>query len=358
MKAKTVLTSLALSSVLSVVTLAHASTEITFRYAEATPNRGARAQAMQYFADQLNEKSGGGLNIEFHWGGSLLKASAILGGVSAGTTELGTTWAAYSPQEMRALSVGDIPVPEADPWVGMRAMYDLMTTNKDLQRAFDANDVVYITNFTTSQMQLECAGDVRIRSLDDLNGKKVRASAIYGKILNEVGANLVNFTYSEIYQALDSGLIDCSGGYLYAMRAFKTAEVSTSVALVNWGQIAGMGMVMNKWVWDDLSDDQKRLFRQIGSDMVNYYAEHLIKENEDVLSKLPTGEIGNSIEVIRWTEEERKKLFEHSEKYVRAWIKDMNEAGFDGQAIWDEYNVLLKKYQTELNEKGYPWQRT
>jgi len=358
MKANSVLKSLALYSFLSVASLAEASTEITFRYAEATPNRGPRAEAMQYFADRLKESSGGNLKIDFYWGGVLLKADAILGGVSSGTTDLGTTWAAYSPQQMRVLSVGDIPVPEADPWIGMRAMYDLMTTNRDLKKAFDDNNVVYITNYTTGPMQIECAGDVRLNRLEDLKGKRVRASAIYGKILHEVGATLANFTYSEIYQALDTGLIDCSGAYLYAMSAFKTAEVSTSVAYLDWGQVAGMGMVMNKWTWDTLSDDQQAMFRKVGSEMIDFYAENLIKDNDDVLKLLPVGELGNKVEVIRWSDAEKAKLIKHSDKYIQAWIEDMNKAGFDGRAIWNEYNRLLEKYRSEVDEKGYPWQRT
>lgn len=350
--------SLVVGSVLSLATLGQAVAETTLRYAEATPNRGARADALQYFADQLEQQSGGDLKLDIHWGGALLKYSAILGGVSSGTADMGSVLAAYEPQKMRALSVGDIPVAQSDSWVGMRAMYELMTTNKQLQKEFAKNDVVYVTNYTTSPMQFECAGDVRIEKLEDFAGKKIRASAIYAKILDEVGANMVNFIYSEVYQALDTGLVDCSGGYLYAMRAFKTPEVTTSVALMNWGQIAGFAMVMNKWTWDDLSAEQQQLMRKVGSEMVDFYAEKVIKDNQDVTDKLPTGELGNKVEVIEWSDESRAELFAQSDKYVDAWIADMNKAGLDGKAIWDEYQALLNKYQAELDEKGYPWTRS
>eukprot|EP00003_Mantamonas_plastica_P001620 TRINITY_DN11140_c0_g2_i1.p1 TRINITY_DN11140_c0_g2~~TRINITY_DN11140_c0_g2_i1.p1 ORF type:complete len:359 (+),score=59.40 TRINITY_DN11140_c0_g2_i1:419-1495(+) len=357
MSVKKLIKSLMVGSVLTAATVGQVAAETTFRYAEATPNRGARAAALQHFADELKDQSGGDMTLDIHWGGALLKYSAILGGVSSGTADMGSVLAAYEPQKMRVLSVGDIPVPQSDAWVGMRAMYELMTTNEQIQQAFVQNDVVYITNYTTSEMQFECAGDARIESLDDFVGKKVRASAIYAKILDEVGANLVNFTYSEIYQALDTGLVDCSGGYLYAMRAFKTPEISTSVALMNWGQIAGFAMVMNKWTWDDLSADQQQLLRKVGSEMVDFYAEKLVSDNQDVREKLPTGELGNKVEVIEWSDEERAKLFTYSDKYVKEWVEDMNKAGFDGQAIWEEYRGLLKKYQSELDEQGYPWTR-
>ncbi|WP_206074269.1 C4-dicarboxylate TRAP transporter substrate-binding protein [Marinobacter fuscus] len=345
-------------SIISLSTIGAAAAETTFRYGEASPNRGARADALQYFADQLEARSNGDLKLDIHWGGALLKYSAILGGVSSGTADMGSVLAAYAPQKMRALSVGDVPVPQSDSWVGMRAMYELMTTNAQMQQAFEDNDVVYVTNFTTSPMQFECAGDARLESLSDFEGKKIRASAIYAKILNDAGSNMVNFVFSEVYQALDTGLVDCSGTYLYAMRAFKTPEVVNSVAVMDWGQIAGFAMVMNKWSWDDLSNEQRSLMRQVGSEMIDHYAQKLVEDREKVLAELPTGSLGNKVEVIRWSDEKRAELFAESDKYIKEWIRDMEKAGYDGAQIWKEYQSLLKKYQNELDEKGYPWARS
>ncbi|AKV98140.1 hypothetical protein ACP86_19455 [Marinobacter sp. CP1] len=358
MTAKKTLKFWALGSVLSLATLGHAMAETTFRFAASIPNRGARAEAIQFFADQLEAQSGGNMKLDIHWSGALLKYRAILGGVSSGAADMGSVLAAYEPQKMRALSVGDIPVPQADSWVGMRAMYELMTTNEQLQHEFEEAGVVYITNYTTSAIEFECGGGVRIEKLEDFAGKRIRATSIYANVLDDAGANIVNLSYSEVYQALDTGLVDCSGGYLYAMRAFKTPEVTTSVALTNWGQIAGFAMVMNKWAWDDLTSEQQKLLRQVGSEMVDSFAERVIADNQKVIEKLPTGELGNEVEVIEWSDESRAELFDESEKYINAWIADMNRAGLNGQAIWDEYQSLLTKYQAELDENGYPWNRS
>jgi TRAP-type C4-dicarboxylate transport system substrate-binding protein len=189
-----------------------------------------------------------------------------------------------------------------------------------------------------------------------MKGKRIRASVIYAKIVDEIGANLVNFTYGEVYQALDSGLVDCSAGYLYAMRSFKTPEVTSSVTLTNWGQITGFAIMMNEYSWDDLSEQQQKLMRQTGSDMVDFYAETVIKESQIIIDALPTGELGNEIEVITMADSERDKLLSMSGKYIEQWIEEMNQTGFDGQGIWDEYQLLLAKYQQVKDEKGYPWE--
>tara|TARA_R110002095_G_scaffold204026_1_gene186463 strand:- start:131 stop:1186 length:1056 start_codon:yes stop_codon:yes gene_type:complete len=345
------------AAVIAIAGVSQAVAETTFRYAEGTPNRGTRAEALQFFADEVKRESGGDMKLDIHWGGALLKYSAIMDGVSAGSADLGTVLSAYQPQKLRALSIGDLPLANSDPWVGLHAMYDLMTENEQLKQALAEHDLVYIGNFTTTSVQFECTEGNEIRTVEDLKGKRVRASATYAKILDDLGANMVNMTYSEIYQALDTGLVDCSAGYFYAMRAFKTPEVTHSVTRVDWGQIMGFAIAMNRYVWDELTPEQQRIFRNAGVNMIDHYSRLLLEETSEIVSALPTGEMGNKVTVITMPKAERKKLLSGSDKYIREWVVGMNEAGLDGQAIWEQYAALLAKYEAERDERGYPWDR-
>ena len=51
--------------------------ETTLIHGEAGPNRGARAVALQWFADQVGERSDGDIKIDIQWGGALFKAKAL-----------------------------------------------------------------------------------------------------------------------------------------------------------------------------------------------------------------------------------------------------------------------------------------
>lgn len=337
--------------------MGQALAETTFRYAEGTPNRGTRAEALQFFAEEIKRESGGEMRIDIHWGGVLLKYSAIMDGVTAGTADLGTVLAPYQPQTLHALAIGDLPLANSDPWVGLHAMYDLMTQNEQMKQALAKHDLVYLGNYTTTGVQFECTEGNEIRTLEDLKGKRMRASVTYAKVLKDLGANMVNMTYSDIYQALETGLADCSAAYFYAMRAFKTPEVTHSVTRVDWGQIMGFALVMNRHIWEELTPEQQQIFRNAGVAMTDHYARLLLEEIEEVSSDLPAGKLGNKIEIIELPEEDRQKLFSATEKYVREWIEQTNKSGLDGQGIWDEYTALLKKYETERDERGYPWDR-
>ncbi len=333
------------------------SAETTLRFAEGGPNRGTRAQALEHFVSDARELSGGELDFDIHWGGALLDYKTVPAGVSVGTADLGSVLAVYSPTKLKALAIGDIPHQSADPWVGMRSMYELMTTNDDLQRMLAEENLLYLTGFSSSGVQFECAGDNRIETVKDISGKKIRAVAIYSKVLKDLGADIVSVTAGEIYQGLDTGLVDCSASYLYTIRALKTFEVIDHVSLANWGQIAGFAMMINRDVWDDLSENQQRALKQAGSKSIDYFARLQVEEMTLVEDGLTSGDIGRKVPVMTMAHSERQKLIDGSAKYVQDWIGTMNRSGVNGEVIWDEYMTLVAKYETEKNTLGYPWER-
>lgn len=342
---------------LGLAVAATASAETYLRYSEAGPNRGARAKALQSFLDEASSRTEGQLVFDVHWGGALLKWSAALSGIGAGAADMGTVIAAYSPKQLQGLSIGDLPIASSDTWVGLRAMHELMTTNEQLKEFLAKENVVFLSNFTSTGVQFECAGDHKIETVEDFKGLTVRATGITGKALNEIGANVVNMTFDKVYQALDSGLVDCAAAYYYTNRAFRHYEIANFIAETNWGQIGGFALVMNKDVWDDLPADYQGAIMTAGSNMVDEFARIQLETITDVKAGLASGEIGRQVPVVPMAEEERAKLLALTEKYVQEWIEDMSARGYDGQAIHDEYAVLVGKYSDELEAKGYPWER-
>lgn len=333
------------------------SAETVLRYTDGGPNRGARAAAQTYFADQVEALSGGDLKLEIHWGGALLKFKAALGGIGAGTADLGAVIAVYTPNELKAMTIGDLPGGNSDPWVGMRAMYELMTTNDEMKAALAKQNVVYIGNFTTTAVQIECSPGHSIQTVADIKGKKMRASGVYGKVLGELGATMVNMTYDKVYQALDSGLIDCSAGYVYATKAYKLHEVADSMTLSNWGQVSGFGIAMNKDSFEDLTPEQQAVMLEAGSLMTDRFARLQIEEFDSTVAAMKSGEIGSKVNVTVMAEEERAKLFAAGEPFVEQWKTDMNAAGYDGNGIYDQFQGSIAKYTAERDAKGYPWAR-
>lgn len=325
--------------------------ETTLIHGEAGPNRGARAVALQWFADQVAERSAGDLRIDIQWGGALFKSEAAMQSIADGVADMGSVIAVYYPQEMAAYGIADLPVNNPDAWVGMRATDELMRTDA-MQASFAERDLRYIGTWTTSQVNIGCKGTA-IRSVADIPGKKVRGVGAYGKVMGEQGANLVSMSIYDAYQGLDTGLIDCSQGYSYAVAALKQAEVMSSYTLLNWGQVGGLGIFMNLDAYEDLSDEQRATIDQTGMDMADEFGRLITQANDEAIAAMKE----QGVEIIELPEEERAKLVASGEKFLNDWVETATAGGLDGAATLAKYKELLAKYTAERDAKGYPWDR-
>jgi TRAP-type C4-dicarboxylate transport system substrate-binding protein len=199
------------ATAIALMTAGTASAETVIRYAEYGPDRGVRAEAIKYFAEQIAERSGGEITMEITWGGALVSGRDVMRSVESGFVDAGTFVPSWEPQMLHLYEVGDLPMGSADPWVAMRAMYETATTNAALIDEFAQNDATYLMQFNTGPVQLICREP--IDEVADFEGKRIRAVGPYIEAFTQLGAEIVSFPAIEVYQALDSGLMDCSQVY-------------------------------------------------------------------------------------------------------------------------------------------------
>lgn len=327
----------------------------TLRYADGGPNRGDRAKAVEYFMDTATEMSGGDLSFETHWAGALLKFPGMLSGVAHGASDLGPVLSIYEPQKLGFLALGDISQGYSDPWVGMRAMYELVTTNPVMKAEMDKLNLVYLSNFSSTGANLECRGEGPITSLSQLKGKRVRASTPYVPLLESLGAQTVNMTVDKIYQAFETGLIDCAVGYYYISSAYKFYEVVDAFVPLNWGQLTGFVLVMNKDTFAALPQEQQDALTGAGDKMIDHLAQMQLEGDKKTDASLRSGDLGKKIAYTELSERERASLLSLTDKLVADWVAD-NEA-IGAEAIWEDYQELLVKYDGIRKETGYPWDR-
>lgn len=349
------LTGLCLISMVCLARDAGAATVL--RFAEGTANRGARAEAVRYFVDQVEDLSGGTLQIKMYWAGALLELASMLDGLAYGTADIGTLLAAYFPKPLKGLAIGDIPILSSDPWVGMRAMYALMSSEPQLQAMMRDQNVVYLGNFSSTGAQLGCVGGTRIDRVADIHGKRFRAVGAYAKILYDLGAHLVNLTAADEYQALDSGLLDCTATYFYLMRSYRTYEVLEHITRVDWGQLLGFVMAINLDTWQALNPRQQQILHEAGSRMIDRQAELLINETAAVAEAIQTGSIGRTIPVTPMRKSERLKFIKAAQPYIDCWIEEASDQGLDGKRLWERYRELVKHFEEQRDTMGYPWAR-
>lgn len=189
------------------------------------PNRGVRAEAVNHLSAKIAEVSGGALTVENTWGGAPFKTTAALDSLSAGVADMGLVVGPYTQSELPELNVGGLPMISASPWVMMNAMHELFTTNEAIKARLDEKKLVFINYFALPTALLGCNGD-QIGSVDDVQGVKISRT---NDLFQPLGGNMVNMPIYDVYQSMQTGLIDCTVTYSYFAVATKLDEMLETV---------------------------------------------------------------------------------------------------------------------------------
>ncbi|GFE52431.1 ABC transporter substrate-binding protein [Roseobacter cerasinus] len=339
---------------LSVGLATAAAAETTIFYGHPGPARGPAPATLNWFADRVEELSGGDLKFDIQYGGALFKAPASVPSVSRGVSDGGTIISAYFQKEMAAYSLADLPIGGANSWVSMRATDRLMRTVPEVTEHLAKQNLVYIGTMTASSVNLACKG-VEVNTIEDVEGLKVRGAGVYGKVFGELGATMVSMSVYEAYQGLDTGLLDCTQGYDYVVDALKWGEQISSYTVMNWGQIGGYGVFMNKQTYDALTDAQREVLTQAGTEMSDVFAENVTNANSAAIDGM---QANADISVISVTADEVARLNSASEPFVEAWKENAASVGLDPDQLIEVFTAAVEEYAAEYDAKGYPWNRS
>lgn len=332
---------------------AFAATVLT--YGEPGPNRGSRAKATEWFAHEVDKRSGGDLKIDIMWGGALFKANASRQSIATGVSDMGTIIADYFPKEMVSYSLTNLPFKNQDPWVGLKASFDHMNS-ADITHNLAKQNLAFVTSYTVSDIILMCKGDA-VRSIADIKGKKIRGVGVYGKIFGDLGANLVGMSIYKAYQGLDNGLIDCSQGYKSSSKALKHHEVADNLTQLHWGIYTGLGIFINKDVQARLTPSQRKVLDDVGVDFIDYLSQKVMYNDNAAIKAMGSGINGRKIDIFSLPSADSEKLISAGEPYIAKWAKNASKVGLKGKELVANYRALLTKYSKERDDKGYPWFR-
>ncbi|MCC1482295.1 C4-dicarboxylate TRAP transporter substrate-binding protein [Roseibaca sp. Y0-43] len=341
------------ATALAALTAVSAQAQTTIRYAEYGPDRGVRAEAIKYFAEQIAERSNGSITLDITWGGALVSGRDVMRSVESGFVDAGTFVPSWEPNMLHLYEVGDLPMGSADPWVAMRAMYDTATTNEALINEFAEHNAVYLMQFNTGPVQLICREP--IDEVSDFEGKRIRAVGPYIEAFTSLGAEIVSFPAIEVYQALDSGLMDCSQVYWSNVTAYRLHEVASHLVQMDFGQMLGLVGVMNLGLWEDLSAEEQQLMREVGRDTTDFLANALMSLGDEVKAQMEAGIDGHMVSVATPPAEVMEVVTSRADDLTAHWLEATAAKGLAGQDVLDQFLAAQTDLAAVRDANGYPW---
>lgn len=203
----------------------------------------------QGFADRLEEKSGGALEVEMR-GPETVSPFEQLQPVSAGLFDMLFTHGAYHLGET-AMAFGMDAVtddPEARRESGIYDVIDAHYQKRNLKLigVFSAASGYHI-------MLREPIGEDGA-----LEGRKIRASGTYHDLVQELGGSVVTLPASEIYSALERGVVDGAAWPVFGAMDYKWYEVADYMTRPTFG-VTNLSLFMNLDSWNGLSEEQQAM---------------------------------------------------------------------------------------------------
>lgn len=171
-------------------------------------NLTALGDTLPWVADRLKAVSGGKIEFEVFEPGKLIPALAVFESTATGQIEAGYSWMGYERGQVPASALfGATPFGlEPDQFIAW--MYQ-GGGNDLLQEVFEPYNVHPIL---CGVIAPEAAGWFKfpIDSVDQLAGLKFRAAGLGGEIMKEVGMAVSVLPGGELYQALETGVLDAA----------------------------------------------------------------------------------------------------------------------------------------------------
>ena len=202
-------------------------------------------------AEELGAATGGATTMRVYPGGELGKGPVkqydrVLDGVADVVYAL----PGYTASQFKKTLLVELPgvIPEGSDFTG-EVWEDIAMLDDEFQRT------KLLALWTSSPAMLLMA-EKKIESLDDLAGLKIRVpSKNTGRVVEAWGATAVSMPITQVYQSMETGVVD---GVLVdpsVLSSFKLGEVTKYVTRGMTGTNSMFMLVMNRDSWDGLDAD-------------------------------------------------------------------------------------------------------
>lgn len=295
------------------------------------------------FGAALDQATGGEIVFETFTGGVLLPARSLLSGIGDNVAQMGFHTTNYTPSDLPVIyALSGMGFVNPDPYVLGFAFTDWLMHEPEGLADYRRHGVIPVGGFSTAPYELICATDP-IRSLDDIRGKKLRFPGGQAALLSDVlGFTTVSIPAPEMYQALQTGQIDCTAIYLTFLNVdMQLHEVADSITLMNLPPVFYDPLQLyNAEYWAGLTPEQRGIVFDLAADaMADVTLDFAAAVDEGIAFAEQQG-----IEVVRPDESLTGPISE----WVTAGIGGM-EAAATGAGV-DDPAALFANFQTYLEK--------
>ena len=318
----------------------------TLTYSIFFPASHIQYKTAEKWAREVEKRANGRLKIRLFPGGTLTRADQVYDGVVNGISDIGMSCLAYTRGRFPLLEGIDLPLGYPDGLTASRIAM-AMATKYDPQELSDTH-LLYMHGHGPGIL----ASRRTVRTLQDLEDLKIRATGLSAKVVEALGGVPVAMSQPETYEALQKGVVDATLCPLETLKGWNQGEVIDSVTDTSCiGYTTAMFVVINPVVWQELPDDLQTVMTDVSREWVDRHGrawEKADREAEDYLK-----ELGKTL--IPLPPDHQPRWKRRMSPLLEAYVSDTKEDGLPGAAMLADMQAMIAEARKgAAQESGEP----
>ncbi|WP_244242536.1 C4-dicarboxylate TRAP transporter substrate-binding protein [Nocardioides seonyuensis] len=269
--------------------------QITFKYATYQPENSTDAKVAKWWFERVDELTPNHeLDVKMFYSGSLLPPDDTLNGVASRRADAALFATSYHPKELPLSQIATVPFLSTSAEASARVHAEMYENNEAFREEFKRNGLVPLVWAVVPNNTLGFVDPVD--SVDDLDGKKIRAVGISAQALEAKGAEVVALPATDLYESLEQGVIEGFSTLIFtnAVLGFNVAEVAPNLVDSGLGQyVLATQVVMNADLYEGLPDEVKGAMGQAAEEALDFSLKETQAEGELACDRLQ--ELGGSV---------------------------------------------------------------
>ena len=257
---------------------AYAQQPIVIKFSHVVANDTPKGKAAEMFAKKAAELTKGKVKVEVYANSTLYKDKEEMEALQLGAVQmLAPSLAKFGPLGVKEFEVFDLPFIFSD--------YDALrrVTNgpvgKQLLAKLEPKGIRGLAYWNNGFKSFSLNSPIKTPA--DLKGKKLRiqSSKVLEEEIRSVGGLPQVMAFSEVYQALQTGVVDGTENPISNLYTQKMHEVQKHLTITDHGYL-GYAVIVNKKFWDALPADVRAQLDD-AMEQATRYANQIAKvENE------------------------------------------------------------------------------
>ncbi len=264
--------------------VALAQTPIVIKFSHVVAPDTPKGKGAQRFKELAEQRTGGRVKVELYPNSQLYKDKEEMEALQLGSVQmLAPSLAKFGPLGVKEFEVFDLPFLFKDD-AAFRGITD-GALGADLFKKLEPKGIKGLAYWDNGFHQM--SANKPLHAVADFKGMKMRiqSSKVLDAEMRALGAIPQVMAFSELYQALQSGVVDGTEGVASNFYTQKVYEVQKHMTISNHGHLA-YAVIVNKKFWDGLPADLRTVLESCIKEATTYANAIASTENMQAMDKI------------------------------------------------------------------------